>query len=101
MNIIVSLLLAFLSSFAAEQAQTEGLTWSFRQSAVGNSRALTFSSTTETGLRRSFDGGKTWEQANGGLTGAVVALAAAPRVPALFYCATELDGIFRSDDYGL
>src|SRR5215468_3041050 len=101
MNIIVSLLIVIVSSLLAEQAQPERLTWSFRQSTVRNSRAVTFSSSAETGLRRSFDGGKTWEQANAGLTASVVAVAAAPSATAVFYCGTELEGIFRSDDYGL
>src|SRR5262245_56690963 len=84
MTLIASLLIAFVSSFTAAQAQP-----------------VRFSSTVEAGLQRSLDGGKTWEPANTGFTGSVVALAAAPSAPAVFYCATELEGIFRSDDYGL
>src|SRR5262249_28361257 len=84
MTLIAPLLIALVSSFTAAQAQP-----------------VTFSSTAEAGLRRSLDGGKTWEPANTGLTGSVVTLAAAPSAPAVFYCATELEGIFRSDNYGL
>jgi len=98
---IIALLIAFVSSLTPEQAQPEGLSWSFQQSSARNSRTVTFSATADGGLRRSFDAGKTWEQAGAGLTGSVVAIAAAPTAPALFYCATELEGIFRSDDYGL
>lgn len=71
-------------------------------------RSLVFMTAGEQGLYRSTDGGRTWQTANKGLPpsiGAgpvtpVVAIAGSERDDRTVYCATEVDGIYRSEDQG-
>jgi len=103
MTVILMLLLGVWSAPFQKESAAEVHTWNI-QEAPG----LSFASTLDAGLMRSVDGGRTWESSSRGLpassgaapVAAVVAIAASPKAPFTLYCATELDGIFRSVDSG-
>lgn len=59
-----------------------------------------FVGTADSGLRRSLDGGETWEGV-GGFTDRVTALAVSPHDPDVLYLGTEPSGVYRSTDGGL